>query len=332
VVLCGRHAAYIGGGTPSILGADEISRFLSGLGGLWNAPPAEITVEANPESADEPFLRACLDGGVTRISLGVQSFYPPSRKAVHRTGSDAVLTERLRLVQAVFGGRFSADIITGLPFQDEQILLTDLEQIRAYSPDHISLYALTVEPGTPLETRSRLNETVLPDQDTADALWIAGRNALEQAGYEQYEVSNFSKTGKRAAHNIRYWRMENWLGLGSSGSSTIIDDAQGAGQRLTFAPDVSAYSAGAAPAVEPLDRLTLMQETFLMGFRYIDGIDETLFEKRFRTSVEACIPHALAAWRKKGLLQSEKPALAKEGLLFLDSFLRDAFEELASYL
>jgi oxygen-independent coproporphyrinogen-3 oxidase len=326
---------YIGGGTPSLLGDSGMGDLLSGLTGLWKLQPDEITVEANPESADEPFLRTCRDYGVTRVSLGVQSFHPPSRRAVHRVGREAVLGERLGLVRDIFGGSFSVDLITGLPFQDEDILLRDIEYILAYKPDHISLYALTVEPGTPLEKNIRFKKTTLPDPDTRDMLWIAGRDRLEQAGYEQYEVSNFSLfspfsiRGKQSAHNIRYWRMENWLGLGTAGSSTIIDDETGRGRRFTFEPDLDAYIAGTlSPAIEELDRLTLMKETFLMGFRYREGPDERLFQKRFHLSIEACIPRTLTKWRDKGLLHPGKSALTKTGLLFLDPFLLDVFEEL----
>lgn len=319
--------AYIGGGTPSLLGAGGIGRLLSGLAGLWDAPPAELTVEANPESADEGFLRACRDGGATRISLGVQTFHQPSRDAVHRIG--AAPDAGLERVRRIFGSRFSADIITGLPFQTEAVLLSDIRRLLVYEPEHISLYALTVEPGTPLAAPDR--KRLLPDPDSADGAWIAGRDALEQAGYEQYEVSNFALPGKRGAHNIRYWRMENWLGLGSGGSSTIIDELSGTGRRLTFAPDVPAYIAGAAPEAELLDRLTLIKETLLMGFRYIDGPDTALFYTRFGRTLEACIPQTLGVWRAKGLLRPEKTALTPQGLLFLDAFLRDAFGEVASY-
>ncbi|MDR2484960.1 MAG: radical SAM family heme chaperone HemW [Treponema sp.] len=319
---------YIGGGTPSMLGASGIRRLLSGLAGLWRAKPEEITVEANPESAEEAFLLACREGGVTRISLGVQSFHGPSRQAVHRVGTEKVLAERLGLVSAIFGRAFSVDLIAGLPFQDERILLGDIERVLAYKPDHISLYALTLEPGTPLEQRISHNKTPLPDPDTADDLWIAGRDALEQAGYGQYEVSNFALNGKRAAHNIRYWRMENWLGLGTAASSTIVDDETGTGRRITIKPDMDAYIRGSlSPIVEELGRLTLMKETFLMGFRYIEGPDEKLFQRRFGLPIRACIPHTLAVWQDRGLLQAGKPALTAQGILFLDPFLLDVFEE-----
>jgi oxygen-independent coproporphyrinogen-3 oxidase len=315
--------AYIGGGTPSLLGPAGIGRLLDGLAGLWNHRPQEITVEANPESADEGFLSACRDRGVTRLSLGVQTFHDPSRKAVGRTGGPRLVEERLQLTREVFGGAFSADLIAGLPFQDESVLLEDLERVLSYQPEHLSLYGLTLEPETPLAR-------AVPDQDVRDALWIAGRDALEKAGYEQYEVSNFSRSPEtRSAHNLRYWRMESWLGVGAAGSSTLIDDETGTALRLTFAPNLDAYINGTLdPSAEPLDFLTLIKETLLMGFRLRDGPDETLFQKRFGGSIERYIPHTAAAWRDKGLLKSNPLSLTTEGLLFLNRFLTEAFEEL----
>jgi oxygen-independent coproporphyrinogen-3 oxidase len=301
--------------------------------------PHEITVEANPESVDEAFLRACKESGVTRLSLGIQSFYEPSRSAVNRYGSGLLLRERLCLVQDVFGASFSVDLISGLPFQDTTVLLKDIEQALCYEPDHVSLYALCLEPGVPLAQKAYM----LPDADTADALWITGRNALEQAGYRQYEVSNFSLSKEtQSAHNIRYWRMENWLGLGPAASSTIIDDVQGSGWRYTFAPDVERYMSRNRSAAahdmpedlllaEALDPLTLMKETLLMGFRYVEGPDTDVFKQRFHRSIETCIPETIAAWKRKGLLVPGKTALTKHGLLFLDHFLRDAFQELDDF-
>jgi oxygen-independent coproporphyrinogen-3 oxidase len=322
---------YIGGGTPSVLGAAGMRRLLGGLGSLLPERPEEFTVEANPESAGPAFLDACLEGGVTRISLGVQSFYGPARRAVHRVGDGTLLPERLRLVSERFGGHFSADLITGLPFQTEKILFRDIKKLLRYKPGHVSLYSLTVEEGTALARRPRRD---FFSKDEADRLWIRGRDLLEAAGYEQYEVSNFSLPGKRCRHNIRYWRMENWIGLGPAASGTIIDDKGGTGRRYTVSPDVDAWLAAwsaakaGAGVSEYLDRSTLMKETLLMGFRYIDGPDEAVFRRRFCRTLEEAIPQTLDTWRRRGLLRRDRTALNREGLLFLHSFLTDAFGEL----
>jgi oxygen-independent coproporphyrinogen-3 oxidase len=338
-----RHipTVYIGGGTPSVLGAAGIRRLLAGLKSILPEGVEEFSIEANPESADGPFLEACREGGLTRISLGVQSFYEPSRRAVHRVGDGALLPERLRLVSELFGENFSADLMTGLPLQDEAVLLEDLEKLLAFGPGHISLYSLTLEPGTPLEQRFRraplaaehpkAGEPALPSPDEADRLWIRGRDLLEQAGYEQYEVSNFARPGKRCRHNIRYWRMENWLGLGPAASGTIFDEAAGTGRRYTVRPGVEAYIRGAAEVrLEELDRPTLMKETLLMGFRWVEGPDPDLFRRRFGLPLEKAVPRTLDKWRRRGMLRQDRTALTREGLLFLNAFLLDAFGELAN--
>jgi oxygen-independent coproporphyrinogen-3 oxidase len=346
---------YLGGGTPSLLGAERIGCLLTGLLSLLPNLPLEITVEANPESADEPFLAACHAGGVTRLSLGVQTFHEPSRRLVRRVGEGALLPSRLHLVREYFGAAFSADLITGLPGQDRQTLRRDLEKLLSYTPGHISLYALTVEAGTPLAAEPRVT-ALLPPTDEADRLWLMGRDVLEQAGYRQYEVSNFALPGRESRHNIRYWRMENWLGLGPAASGTIIDEGTGRGRRYTIAADVAAYlkapvedrvprertlfpeslrsQEGKKPLVlaEDLDRIVLMKESCLMGFRTPSGPDGRLFRRRFGRDIGECIPGTLERWRNRGLIRPDRPALTREGLLFLDPFLAECFEELAPTL
>jgi oxygen-independent coproporphyrinogen-3 oxidase len=319
------------------LGARGITRLLKGIGFLLPEKAGEFTVEVNPESADEAFLAACGENGVNRISAGVETFHERSRRAVHRGGGAALLPERLALIARSFPGSFSADLLSGLPFQDEAVLLHDIETTLSFNPAHVSLYSLTLEDGTPLAERARQTPrrggAGLPSTEEADRLWLSGRDALERAGYAQYEVSNFSPPGKESRHNIRYWRMENWLALGPSASATVIDDDAGAALRYTIRPDVETWlNRGAdeppAAALESLDTLTLMKESFLMGFRYIEGPGEALFRRRFRRGIEEAAPRTICSWRSRGLLRQDKAALTKEGLRFLDRFLVEAFGEM----
>ncbi|MCL2380929.1 MAG: coproporphyrinogen III oxidase family protein [Treponema sp.] len=327
---------YIGGGTPSVLGPAGILRLLRGLSQITSRhcpPPTEVTIEANPESADEAFLAAAREGGATRLSLGVQSFHGPSRRAAGRTGAGGpLLRRRLALAGEYFPAAFSGDIMSGLPFQTERVLLDDIGTLLGYSPAHVSLYALTLEPQTPLALAARPS---LPHPDEADRLWLRGRDALETSGYSQYEVSNFCLPGQESRHNIRYWRIQNWLALGPGSSATIIGDTAAArvqGARYTVPPDVDRWLTGEPPDtlfdVEELDTPTLVKETFLMGFRYIEGPDEALFHRRFGLSIGDVIPKTLAAWRDRGLLRKDRAALTKDGLLFLGPFLIDVFREL----
>jgi oxygen-independent coproporphyrinogen-3 oxidase len=343
---------YIGGGSPSALGAEGISRLLAGLGALL--PPddsREFTLEANPESADRAFLRAARGGGVNRLSLGVQTFNPASRALIHRGGASEILGGRLDLAAEIFPNAFSVDLIAGLPRQDRETLLEDIAKILARKPAHLSLYALTVEEDTPLGRAVSAAKTgkaepglsavrALPSPDEADAAWIAGRDALEKSGYGQYEVSNFCLPGKESRHNLRYWRMENWLGLGPAASGTLIDERSGTGLRLSWPADLegwlshtgsrkgAGFLSGRGPPVEHLDRLTLRKESLLMGFRTLEGPDPALFSRRFGVTLEEAIPRTLEKWRQR--LAGDKCALNREGLLYLDPFLLDVFEELES--
>jgi oxygen-independent coproporphyrinogen-3 oxidase len=338
---------YIGGGTPSVLGAGGISRLLRGLGSLLaGKDTGEITVEANPESAGRDFLAAALEGGATRLSLGVQSFHEASRRAVHRTGDGRLLPERLKGALEIFPGAFSADIISGLPFQDETVLLEDLEKLLSYGPGHVSLYALTVEEGTPLAEKSGRAARQdrrhgyrqgrgLPSPDEADRLWIRGRDFLEEAGYGQYEVSNFCLPGKESRHNIRYWHMENWLGLGPGASGTFVYEGNGGGEarglRRTVVPDADLWLRGNTEELETeeaLDTPTLIKETILMGFRYLRGPDTALFRRRFTRDIDRVIGRTMARWREQGLMRTDRAALTRAGLLLLDRFAVEAFEEM----
>jgi oxygen-independent coproporphyrinogen-3 oxidase len=330
---------YIGGGTPSVLGPVRMERLLGGIAALLKSVPVEFTVEANPESADGVFLRACANGGVNRISLGIQTFHEPSRRLVHRVGGGSLLEERLALSAQYFPGAFSADLITGLPLQTTDILLEDINRLLTYKPAHVSLYTLTLEPQTPLgKQAAQLGTTALflPQGDDADNLWIIGRDALEANGLVQYEVSNFALPGKTCTHNIRYWRMENWLGVGPSASGTIIDNATGSGRRFSYPENIQTYLAAPRPRinqanVEELGRDELIRESLLMGFRYRGGPDRLRFKQRFGRDIEDCIPITIARWRERGFFAGDAVSLmpSRDGLLFLNSFLRDAFSELA---
>jgi len=327
---------FIGGGTPSVLGTELLYRLLTGLQRIiktYSAEnPAEITMEANPESCSIELLTAAKEAGVNRLSLGIQSFCAQSRQAIGRIGECSLLPQKLRIASDLFPDNFSVDLISGLPYQNEKILLDDIKKILSFRPAHVSLYSLTVEHGTVLAEKISRGQIRLPPKDEADRLWIAGRDFLENSGYGQYEVSNFCIYGRESLHNLRYWRMENWLGAGPAASGTLIDDTNGTGLRFTNDADIEKWlscTTGKIPAgnAENLDTLTLMEETMMMGFRLTGGPDRKLFKRRFKKDIEEYIPKTINSWLKKGLFSTEKTALAKDGLLLLDQFLVEAFLE-----
>jgi len=357
-------SVYIGGGTPSLLGAGGISRLLEGLSALFsrlnilpnrsNSPPApaEITVEANPETADDPFLRSCADHGVTRFSLGVQSFDPGFREFLGRrsyveryTGqgdspdnNEAFLQSRLAAAAEIFGSGLCLDLICGGIYpengsfeQKRDMLLRDIDKALSYRPGHVSLYALTIDDKTPLA--ARLDKTETTQEDQADILWLAGRETLINAGFEQYEISNFafkgstlqsSVRGNCCIHNIRYWRMNNWIGIGPGASGTIIAQ-DGTGLRKCYKPDTEKFLSGKPVLLtEELDRPTVIKETLLMGYRYKEGPDPELFFRRFGKTIEETIPRTLKKWQNG----TDSGSFREKRMLFLNFFLLDAFIEL----
>jgi len=309
-------SVYIGGGTPSLLGAKGITRLLKGITALTGAGHREITVEANPETADEYFLRSCAGHGVTRLSLGVQSFDEGERKAAGRRGCPQdVLLRRLSKAAEIFGPFLSLDLMSGLPGQDEDMLLRNIGKAIFFGAGHISLYALT---------------PAIPPVETSDRLWLTGRDALKNAGYEHYEVSSFALGNVyRCVHNIRYWSMQNWIGTGPSASGTIIDH-NGTGRRISYAPDtkvfVSAVKNRIIPplTIEELDRKTVLKETILMGYRCREGPDHALFFRRFGKSIQETIPQTLLKWQNRA---GDVP-MHEKIMNYLNAFLLDAYSEL----
>jgi oxygen-independent coproporphyrinogen-3 oxidase len=350
---------YIGGGTPSVLGASRIARLLQALipeVSVPNGPPREITVEANPETASAAFLAACKENGVTRVSAGVQSFSPESRAALGRAGafplpaspgvfvptdSPRRLLEHIARIAEAFPGAFSLDLMTGIPLRDRAGLLEDIRTALDFKPAHVSLYSLTLAPDTPLGRAAAAGGSGaprIPNRDDADADFIAGRDALVAAGYPQYEIANFAPAGNECRHNIRYWRMENWLGAGAGASGTIINERTGAGIRCSYPANIPVYldimtpstrPSLSVPPAEALSRADLIKESLLMGFRYHLGPDAPLFARRFRQSIEDTIPETLSRWRTEGRL-SPAPllSLTPEGSLHLNAFLLQAFAEI----
>lgn len=331
---------YIGGGTPSVIPPKEAAFFFDALQRLLPNKPLEWTVEVNPESVNADFLHICKEYGVTRISAGVQTFNQKLRQSIDRAGRVEDVHKSLKCIADIYGSNFSCDIICGLPGTNPDILKNDIYQLLRYKPLSVSFYDLTVEEDTPLAKKIKAGKLCLPSVDMAEEMWLLGRDMLRAAGYEQYEVSNFALAGGRCEHNVRYWRMRPWLGAGPAASGTIIyDTAAGIcaspvkGIRRVCVPDVAAYlktGRGAFPALyerEELSAACLLRESLMMGFRYIEGPDTALFERRFGITPAALIPKTLDLWRKQGLARPDIPALTTDGLALQNRFLHAALEE-----
>ncbi|MCI1207862.1 MAG: radical SAM family heme chaperone HemW [Treponema sp.] len=340
------NTVYIGGGTPSLILPEQLYDLVSYI---RNTTPEnfiqEITVEMNPENVNESLLNAAAESGVSRISVGIQSTDDHVLQAVHRTGSVTAAKTALSLIKSKWNGQLSVDLIAGLPESDTNEYVQGIKKIAACDPDHISLYALTVEPKTPLGARTDFSS----DTIQTDKQWILGRDLLEKLGYKQYEVSNFAKKGFESRHNLAYWLQDDYIGCGAGAVGTVYD-FENTGLRWSDTHNIAAYTLfwnnqrtgthsdeesipGFIRKTELLDKKTMEFEYFMMGLRLLRGIDAENFYNRYKYSMTD-IPvfrekGLFSVWMKKGLAHRFKKnnhtfyALTRKGLLFLNIFLEN---------
>ena len=264
---------YIGGGTPSWFGSRRILRILEAVKKNFSlSETCEITMEANPDSVTLQALKELRDAGVNRLSLGVQSADDRELKLAGRPHSFAQARQAVKWAREAGFNNLSLDLIYGLPGQDMESWKNSVEQILALDPEHISCYGLKVEEGTPFwREREHLS---FPDDDAQadEYLWLCDR--LAQAGYEHYEISNFSRQGRESRHNLKYWTLKEYLGFGPAAYS----DFQG--ERFGYARDLNGYIKGNCALserqrIEPPERL---EEYVMLGLRLSQGIDRSGYE------------------------------------------------------
>jgi putative oxygen-independent coproporphyrinogen III oxidase len=268
------ETVYIGGGTPTSLPVDELAAFVRDLSPYLSSPGAEVTVEANPGTVDAGALGRLAAVGVTRLSLGVQSFSPALRTALGRRVTQGEIEEALAAVAEMGWREWNIDLIFGIPGQDWSDALTDLEATVAAAPTHISLYDLTYTPAFTAHVAAMCGGSdggvaaVGAAAVWADRHYAQAVARLQEAGYRRYEVSNFALPGHECRHNQAYWRGEDYVGLGAAAVSTA------GGERRTNPRSVKDYLSGAAPSFEVLSPTTRLWEKAMLGLRTINGIDE----------------------------------------------------------
>ncbi len=322
---------YVGGGTPSLLGPRDISRLCASVtASVSGAKPSEWTVEANPEDVSPEWLDACRDSGVNRLSLGIQSLDDRCRAGVGRRGSAETSLAALALARKRWDGAISADLISGLPFQTRESVSRDIAVLADLDCDHISLYSLSLEEGTPLFRSVAAGiGTGLPAEDASSELWLHGRDELERRGYRQYEVSNFARAGRESEHNKVYWRMGSWIGIGPSATGNVSTGDRST--RFVNANDVAAWLADPAGVSErqEISRGETITETIMMGFRLRAGIDRKAFRARFGEDILSYAGQTLARWERNGLAEcsADHAALTRDGLALLNRFLSECMEE-----
>lgn len=273
----GADTVFIGGGTPSILGASGLRRLLDGVRNSFGlADDAEVTTESNPESTSPEFFEGLAEAGFTRVSLGMQSAVPHVLATLDRTHTPGRPAAAVAEARAAGFEHINLDVIYGTPGESMADLDTTLEAVLATEVDHVSAYSLIVEPGTAMARKVRRGELPMPDDDDLADRYERIDAALGQAGFSWYEVSNWAKPGGQCRHNMLYWRDGNWWGAGP-GAHSHID-----GTRFYNVKHPARYAAtisGGELPIKDSEGLTAEDrhtEKIMLGLRLAEGIDANL--------------------------------------------------------
>jgi len=310
---------YVGGGTPSLLGASRLTKLLeTAISRYAVAPDAEITLEANPESArDAGMLRALRDAGFNRISLGMQSADDEELRAVGRIHTARETEAAVGAARRAGFDNLSLDLIYGLPAQTRRRWRENLDAAVALAPEHLSCYGLKLEPGTPLYARR--GSLDLPDDDAQAEMYLDAVDRLDAAGYAQYEISNFARPGRESRHNGKYWTLGEYLGFGPGAHSDF------GGRRFALARDLDAFLAGKRvcgedAAIAPRERAA---ERVMLGLRTARGLPAAELAGA-EALLRRCAAHGLAEqngpnWRltPRGFLVSNEIILRVQDALGL---------------
>jgi oxygen-independent coproporphyrinogen-3 oxidase len=309
---------YFGGGTPSLLEPAEVGRLVQACRNAFDVTvDAEVTLEANPETVSTERLARFRQAGVNRLSFGVQSFDDDELRRLGRLHTAARAREALDEARSAAFDNVSLDLMMWLPQQTVSGWLRNVDELAELQPDHASLYILEVYPNAPLrDEMARAGWSQAPDEDAAD-MYLGAMAALDRAGYEQYEISNVARPGRRSRHNLKYWQDGNWLGFGCGAHST---DAGVRWRNVSGTADyVERIDTGESIVAErraltPDERV---EEALFMGLRLSEGVDLDAFRVRYGVDAWARFGDALGPFVEADVLRwnGSRLALTREGML-----------------
>lgn len=294
---------FFGGGTPTLAGPENIKKVIKKVSPFL-AHGAEITIEANPKTFDEESLGGYLDAGVNRLSIGCQSLDDKVLKALGRVHTRAEFLEAFQAARRAGFSNINVDLMFAVPGQNMDIWKESLSQVIALKPEHISAYSLQIEEGTPFYHEYKYGRLGLLSDDEERLMHHEAIKLLQDSGYEHYEISNFAKNGYRCRHNLKYWNMDEYLGVGLGASSFF------GGARFKNADDLDKYLTcqNMSKCVEDChisDQKDLAGETVFTGLRKRDGFTKKRFEEIVGQSYDDFFQY----------IYEERKAYIDEGLL-----------------
>ena len=345
---------YFGGGTPSVLPIDCLEQIVATLKacGFWQEP-AEATIEVNPGTADLTKLKRLRAAGFDRVSFGVQSLQDAELRGIGRIHSAQEALAAIDMARAADFGRISCDLIYGLPGQSLASLKDTLQRLLATGIEHVSVYGLIVEEGTPLERLVSSGKILLPEEDTAADMYELVQSLLAKAGFERYEISNYAKNGQYSRHNTVYWQYHPYVAFGAAGCGFDVNDKStaGVGNTYYYVGAQAKNSAGLAEAtayrrtaictvpeyievaksltsrdwrtselysIEAITPSQQLEEFMFMGLRRVAGADLAEAQVRFGVDVWQRYQAELAAYIAQGLVRydvfAKRLALTEAGM------------------
>jgi oxygen-independent coproporphyrinogen-3 oxidase len=332
-VFSQRHleTVYLGGGTPSLLRPESVARILGGARASFaEGVPLEVTLEVNPSTLERERLPGFRQAGANRLSVGVQTFNDLVLRRLGRAHRAAEARATLAAARASGFTNLSLDLIFGAPEQQESDFARDLDETIAFAPQHVSAYALTIEPETPFALAAKRGQLALADEDSAATMMELAASRLAGAGLAPYEISSFAQKGFESRHNLRYWERRPVLGIGVGAFSTEPPGPSAPfGARSANVRDLPDYlrriARGELPRVaapEVLDERTARGEAMFLALRTVAGLDAARFAEEFggpprrfyASAIDACLRLGLLRERGGGDLR-----LTARGRLLSDS-------------
>jgi oxygen-independent coproporphyrinogen-3 oxidase len=315
---------FCGGGTPTLLPLDELAMLLRTISELTRSDPVtEFTVEANPGTVDDAKARLIVDSGVTRVSMGVQSFFEAELAALERIHHPSDIPRAVDVLRRNRVAEVNIDLIFGIPGQSAASWRASLTRAIELGVDHVSCYGLMYEPGTRLTAQRKAGRVTPCDESLEADMYLMMLDTLTAAGFEQYEVSNFAQPGCRCAHNLIYWRNQPYVGVGPSASGC---DGR---RRYKNVADVGRYvrmieTDGVAEGFrETIGGETLMLEMVMLQLRLVEGLSIDDFRVRTGCEPRALFGPVLDRFVTSGHLTATdtRIALTREGFLVADSII-----------
>lgn len=328
---------FFGGGTPSLMPAALAERLIEMARTLWDVPSGknlEITLEANPNAVDVEKFKAFRDAGINRISLGIQSLSEDELRFLGRSHGRAEALRALEVTQTYFD-RYSFDLIYALPGQSCKHWAESLKSALPWAKGHISLYQLTIEPGTAFKTRYDRGDFTLPSPEDAGRLYDICDEILGEQGYQAYEVSNYAQPGQECRHNLTYWRYEDYAGIGPGAHGRLTLQGKKSITRGYKSPEKWLHEVqkqgNGFQEITPLITEECAKEALMMGLRLREGLNLKRFKQETGISItETFENETLSPLIAEGLLtvSSEKLMATSRGRQKLNSLLVYLFDRL----